>query len=195
MSIRPPQVPGSSRARVRPSPHIMAWSGAVTGSSGPVVTAPRVTHHSGAGTSRSCSAWTSGTVRASPVVSAGWMRCGVSSRASRDRTPRTACTVFFPIFFPARPPPDGGMAFDSSTAFDSSAATWARSASSPVRVRVTAVPPRRSMIQQRRESMSSSTPAAGVSTGHTPDSGGAAMAWAVTAVVTSAESRGRHSVR
>ncbi len=83
-STRPPQRPGCSRAATRPSPQATCWAGAVTGSSAPVVTAPRVAHQSGAVPS---SARTRSRVLATPRGRNGWSGCGRSSRASRDSTP------------------------------------------------------------------------------------------------------------
>ncbi|RPK83648.1 hypothetical protein EES47_24795 [Streptomyces sp. ADI98-12] len=93
-SIRPLHCSGRSSAATRPSPQAAARAGWVSGSPGPVETAPRVTVHSGAVTAASPSAWARTTPRAKP---AGSPPAGVSVPAapgraasasgSSDRTP------------------------------------------------------------------------------------------------------------
>ncbi len=89
-SMSPPQRAGASRAATRPVPQTSAWPGSVTGSCGPVDTAPWVAHHRGAVTWRSPRACTSATVRAAPPGRAGCSGCGRPSAASRDSTPAGA---------------------------------------------------------------------------------------------------------
>ncbi len=95
-STRPLHCSGRSRAATRPRPQAAARAGWVSGSPGPVETAPRVTVHSGAVTEASPSAWARTTPRAKPAgsppagasvpVASGW---AASASGSSDRMPLT----------------------------------------------------------------------------------------------------------
>ncbi len=92
-SISPLHGWGCSSAAIRPRPHAAAWTGWVSGSAGPVETAPRVRVHTGADRPVSASAWVRTTLRARPVGSSVPSGPGRSASGSRDRTPETFPTA------------------------------------------------------------------------------------------------------